>query len=91
MPERFGGFEPPDEPTPPPPGIVNLGFNDLKEFPTGACVGAPKRKRKSKKLLLLCIRRPPSSPTSSPGVSDTTDIALPKTHPTRIASRLFRR
>ena len=36
MPERFGGFEPPDEPTPPTPGIVNLGFNDLKEFPTGA-------------------------------------------------------
>lgn len=36
MPESFGGFEPPDDPTPPLPGMVNLGFKELKEFPTGA-------------------------------------------------------
>jgi hypothetical protein len=37
MGERFGGAEPPsDETIMPPPGVVNLGFTDLTEFPAGA-------------------------------------------------------
>ena len=35
--ERFGGFEPPSDPAPLPPGVFNFGFHDLDAFPTGAC------------------------------------------------------
>ena len=34
--DHVGGFEPPVDPVPPPPGIFNLGFSNLDAFPAGA-------------------------------------------------------